>query len=262
MIATTAFILLLVSLISQVVTMMMRNRKNWQIPVVTGAITALLLVTELVRRSLIIRFIALTNTYESILFFSAIVSIVGALYLLIYRERIIPFASYGMTILAMLLLAVASSPIASSMLSPPVPALQSGWLLLHVAFSFIGEAFFAFAFGVAVYYLFAGTDEARQSADRLIRTSIMIGYPVFTTGALLFGAIWAQSAWGRFWGWDPKEVFALVTWLVYTVYLHLRFVKKVPKLVEIWTVIIGFVLTLFTFFGVNYLLPSLHSAYR
>jgi ABC-type transport system involved in cytochrome c biogenesis permease subunit len=82
---------------------------------------------------------------------------------------------------------------------------------------------------------------------------------VFTAGALIFGAVWAQKAWGRWWGWDPKETWALITWLVYTFYLHLRLIsKKTGKLISLIAVI-GFLCTIFTFFGVNYLLPGLHS---
>ncbi len=82
---------------------------------------------------------------------------------------------------------------------------------------------------------------------------------MFTAGALIFGAIWAQHAWGSYWSWDPKETWALITWIIYTGYLHTRFVKKMRGKGSAVISIIGFVFTIFTFFGVNYLLSGLHS---
>jgi cytochrome c-type biogenesis protein CcsB len=114
------------------------------------------------------------------------------------------------------------------------------------------------SFVAAIVYL-ATKDEARRAgADRIIYTTIGIGYPIFTAGALIFGAVWAETAWGRWWGWDPKETWAFITWLVYTAYLHTRLVKRLRKH-GATLAIIGFVFTIFTFFGVNFLLSGLHS---
>lgn len=95
--------------------------------------------------------------------------------------------------------------------------------------------------------------------DRIVYTSIGIGYPIYTAGALIFGAVWAQYAWGSYWSWDPKETWALITWLVYTGYLHTRLVKKWRGNMTALLSIVGFAFTMFTFFGVNYLLSGLHS---
>jgi ABC-type transport system involved in cytochrome c biogenesis permease subunit len=69
-------------------------------------------------------------------------------------------------------------------------------------------------------HLFSHAEEKKKRLDRLTYLSIGIGYPVFTAGALIFGAIWARTAWGTYWSWDPKETWALVTRIVYTLYLH------------------------------------------
>ena len=95
--------------------------------------------------------------------------------------------------------------------------------------------------------------------DRLVATSIGIGYPVFTAGALIFGAVWAETAWGAWWSWDPKETWALITWLIYTAYLHTRLVRKLRGAWSAVLAIGGFVAMAFTFFGVNFLLSGLHS---
>jgi len=171
-------------------------------------------------------------------------------------ERAIAF---GATALSIVFLALASSPLAPSDIKPPVPALQSSWLVLHVSFTFIGEAFFAAGFVCAILQLAARDEERRRNFDRLAYTSIAIGYPIFTAGALVFGAVWAEKAWGIWWSWDPKETWALITWLTYTAYLHFRLVRKNTSRVMPVLVIVGFLIAMFTFFGVNFLLSGLHS---
>ena len=95
---------------------------------------------------------------------------------------------FGGTIVALAMLAISSSPIAPSDIQRPIPALQSYWLVLHVTCSFIGEAFFTVAFAASIYFLVTKDEEKRKNLDRVIYTSIGIGYPIFTAGALIFGA--------------------------------------------------------------------------
>ena len=170
-----------------------------------------------------------------------------------------PFVMFGATFVCLVLLILSSSPLAPKDIQPPIPALQSYWLVLHVTFSFIGEAFFVVSFVAAVAFLATRNEDRRADMDRLITTSIGIGYPVFTAGALIFGAIWAETAWGSWWSWDPKEIWALITWLIYTAYLHTRLVRRMRGRISAVLVIAGFLATLFTFFGVNFLLSGLHS---
>jgi ABC-type transport system involved in cytochrome c biogenesis permease subunit len=98
-----------------------------------------------------------------------------------------------------------------------------------------------------------------SQADAIRDRSIILGFVFYGVGGLVFGAIWAEAAWGRFWGWDPKETWALVTTIVYAVYLHLRYVRKAPPAVSRIVAIVAWALAIFTFFGVNYLLAGLHS---
>jgi ABC-type transport system involved in cytochrome c biogenesis permease subunit len=175
------------------------------------------------------------------------------------RIKVFPFVAFGATIVALGLLALTSSPIAPSDIAPPIPALQSYWLVLHVTMTFIGEAFFTVAFIASIYYLATKDEEKRKSLDRIVYTTIGIGFPIFTAGALVFGAIWGKFAWGRYWGWDPKETWALVTWITYTAYLHTRLVSKLRGRTSAIVSILGYSFTLFTFFGVNFLLSGLHS---
>mgnify|MGYP000150340011 CR=1 FL=1 len=213
----------------------------------------------LIFRSHQIRFAALTNTFESLVFYSAFLSILLFFYRLQRRIPFLPMVQFGGTIIAIILLALASSPIAPKEALPPIPALRSYWLVLHVAFSFIGEAFFVVSFVAALGLVLSKDSSRKEVLDRITYTSIAIGYPIFTAGALIFGAVWAEKAWGRYWNWDPKETWALITWLVYTVYLHLRLIRGKKDPLTTWIAIVGFLCTLFTFFGVNYLLSGLHS---
>jgi ABC-type transport system involved in cytochrome c biogenesis permease subunit len=220
---------------------------------------ALLLAGVILERSIKISFVALTGTFESLLFYALCVSGLAFAYRMQKKIAFFPFVQFALAMLALVLLALASSPLAPKEILPPIPALRSSWLVLHVAFSFIGEAFFAVSFVASLAFLVSKNEERRLAFDRLAYTAIGIGYPVFTAGALIFGAVWAEAAWGSWWSWDPKETWALVTWLVYTLYLHLRLIARRN---DGWTSlvsVIGFLLTLFTFFGVNYLLPGLHS---
>ncbi|CAM3315627.1 MULTISPECIES: c-type cytochrome biogenesis protein CcsB [Paenibacillus] len=95
--------------------------------------------------------------------------------------------------------------------------------------------------------------------DEISYRAIAIGFPVFTLGGLIFAMIWAEIAWGRFWGWDPKEVWALITWLFYSVYLHLRLSRGWQGKYSSWLSVIGFIVVMFTLVGVNLIIAGLHS---
>ena len=220
---------------------------------------SLLLLATNIQRSIQINFVAVTNTFESLIFFSGVIALLLFLYRIQKRWKVLQFIMFGSTIIALILLAIASSPIAPKGIEPPIPALQSFWLVLHVTFSFIGEAFFALSFITAIYYLVVKDKEKKINAERLTYTAIAIGYPIYTAGALIFGAIWAENAWGSYWSWDPKETWALVTWLVYTAFLHSRLVKSLRGRISAILAIVGFLFTIFTFFGVNFVLSGLHS---
>jgi len=259
MITTISFILLSLAAVIQILFLI--RKKQGHDPVshflIGGAF--LLLLFNFIYRTIQIQFPAVTNTFEALVFFAMVTTILLVVYRIFLKKWEFPLIYFGCTILSIALLAIASSPIAPQDILPPVPALQSGWLVLHVTFSFIGESFFVVAFMAAIYYLALKDEEKKKNIYRLMYTFIAIGYPIYTVGALIFGAIWAQYAWGRFWSWDPKETWALITWLVYTAYLHIRFVPKIDKRVSAILSIIGFLFTMFTFLGVNFLLSGLHS---
>jgi ABC-type transport system involved in cytochrome c biogenesis permease subunit len=221
--------------------------------------TAALLVAALAVRSFAIGFPALTGTWESLAFYAAAVAALCFAYRLQRRLPIAPLVIFSATVIVIALLAIASSPLVPAEALPPIPALRSAWLLLHVSFSFVGEAFFVVSFASSILFLAARDSTRKAEYDRITYTAVAIGYPVFVAGAIVFGAIWAERAWGAWWSWDPKETWALVTVLVYTAYLHLRLVVKRRDAWPSVVSVAGFLCTVFTFFGVNYLLAGLHS---
>ncbi|MCL6587473.1 MAG: c-type cytochrome biogenesis protein CcsB [Anoxybacillus sp.] len=95
--------------------------------------------------------------------------------------------------------------------------------------------------------------------DEISYRAVAIGFPVFTLGALIFAMIWAQIAWTRFWGWDPKEVWALITWLFYAAFLHLRLSRGWHGEKSAWLAVIGFAIIMFNLVAVNLVIAGLHS---
>jgi len=149
-------------------------------------------------------------------------------------------------------------------IQPLVPALQSWWMKIHVPANFIGYGAFSIAAMIAVPYLFVthGKFTARLPAegvmDDLMYKAIAIGFAFFTIATIL-GAMWAAEAWGGYWSWDPKETWALIVWLNYAAWLHMRLIKGLRGPVLAWWALVGLFVTLFAFLGVNMFLSGLHS---
>jgi cytochrome c-type biogenesis protein CcsB len=95
--------------------------------------------------------------------------------------------------------------------------------------------------------------------DEITYKSIAVGFPIFTLGGLIFGAIWADQAWGVYWSWDPKETWSLITWLIYAFYLHGRMIRGWRGRKDAIVAVIGFMAVIFTYLGVNLLLSGLHA---
>lgn len=153
---------------------------------------------------------------------------------------------------------------AANGIQPLVPALQSYWMKIHVPANFIGYGAFSLSAMVAAAYLLAekGVLASRLPAlkvmDDLMYKSIAIGF-IFFTIATILGAMWAAEAWGGYWSWDPKETWALIVWLNYAAWLHLRLIKGLRGNALAWWALIGLIVTTFAFLGVNMFLTGLHS---
>jgi len=149
---------------------------------------------------------------------------------------------------------------------PLVPALHSYWLVIHVfAAMLAGAAFVIGAIASAAYLLKSRTPERFSrlpSATRLDEIAFKVNafaFPIWTFAALIAGPIWAQYAWGRYWGWDPKEVWAFITWVVYAGYLHARATAGWKGRAAAILCLVGFATFLFNFVGVNLFVGGLHS---
>lgn len=149
-------------------------------------------------------------------------------------------------------------------IQPLVPALQSYWMKIHVPANFIGYGAFSLAAMVGMAYLLsmrgilASRLPALEVLDDLMYKVIAIGFAFFTIATIL-GAMWAAEAWGGYWSWDPKETWALIVWLNYAAWLHLRLVKGLRGPLLAWWALIGLLVTTFAFLGVNMFLSGLHS---
>jgi len=141
-----------------------------------------------------------------------------------------------------------------------VPALRSYWLMIHVSIAIMSYSAFSVAAGagltfLAKHYLKGRVSSALPSEsaiEEFMFRAVAVGFPLQTL-LLITGAIWAQEAWTKAWSWDPKETWALITWLTYAAYLHVRVQRGVRGITMAWLSLIGFIVVLFTFMGVNYL---------
>ena len=211
----------------------------------------------------------LTNLYESLIFFAWAIVL---LYLTIeWRTRNRSLGAFVVPV-AFLCMAFASlSPGINSRIQPLIPALQSNWLTSHVLTCFLGYAAFTVAFALGLMVLLKARDgnpgegvprflrliPDMDSLDELIYQSTVLGF-VFLTIGIMTGSVWAHYAWGSYWSWDPKETWSLITWLVYAIMLHSRYVRGWRGKRMAVMAIIGFISVLITYLGVNYL-PGLHS---
>jgi cytochrome c-type biogenesis protein CcsB len=149
-------------------------------------------------------------------------------------------------------------------IQPLVPALQSWWMKIHVPANFIGYGTFAIAAMLGIAYLLKAKNimadrlPSLELLDDVMYKAIAVGFAFFTIATIL-GALWAAEAWGGYWSWDPKETWALIVWLNYAAWLHMRLMKGLRGVVAAWWAIVGLFVTTFAFIGVNMFLSGLHS---
>jgi cytochrome c-type biogenesis protein CcsB len=202
----------------------------------------------------------LSNLYESLIFFGwAIMLFYLSLEWRTKNKSLGAFASP----LAFLVLAYASYGTDSN-IQPLIPALKSNWLVVHVITCFLGYAAFALSLGFSTMYLlkrlhssdtrniFLTLIPRSDILDELNYQIVAMGFIMLTLG-IMTGSVWAQNAWGRYWGWDAKETASLVTWLVYAAALHSRREKYWQGKGTAILCIVGFFCVLFTYLGTNYL---------
>jgi cytochrome c-type biogenesis protein CcsB len=176
--------------------------------------------------------------------------------------------------LALVLLLGADGMIAYTPVGPLVPALHSYWFIVHVSTIIVSSGILLVGAVPATMFLIRdGYDKGKRRfpyslgrntpeagvLERLTFRLHAFAFPLFTFGALIAGPIWAEASWGRYWGWDPKEVWAFISWVVYAGYLHARATPSVKRNVATWIALLGFATMLMNLFGVNLFFSGFHS---
>ncbi len=208
--------------------------------------------------------IPVSNLYEVFVLFC----LITALFLVFYEQK---YETRAFSAFVMLVISAAVGFLLWYMTSrdaheiqPLVPALQSWWMKIHVPANFIGYGTFALAAMVGVAYLLktkgvlADRLPSLDVLDDIMYKAIAVGFAFFTIATIL-GALWAAEAWGGYWSWDPKETWALIVWLNYAAWLHMRLMKGLRGQVAAWWSVGGLLVTTFAFLGVNMFLSGLHS---
>lgn len=198
------------------------------------------------------------NMYE---FVVAIAFAAMTAFLLTQTRYNVRFLGAYVTIAAMLCLGFAVKVLYTAA-GPVVPALNSYWIAIHVSAAILASGLFMMAAVAGVLYLlrFDGPSRlpARADLERAAHRAIVLAFPVWTF-AVIAGAMWADKAWGRYWGWDPKEVWAFITWVAYAAYLHARVTAGWRGRSATIVQLVAFLCLLFNLVGVNMLLGGLHS---
>ena len=212
------------------------------------------------------------NMYE---FSTTSALIIAGIYLIMLIRRDLRFVGVMISGLVTLLLTMATIAYPTPV-SPLQPALQSYWLIIHVSIAVASSAIFAVTFAMSILQLIQDRRERRildggepgwafmrsvpsaKTLENFAYRLNSVGF-VFWTFTLAAGAIWARDAWGRYWGWDPKEVWTFVIWVVYAAYLHARATRGWTGTRSAWLSIAGFLCVLFNYFIVNTLFEGLHS---
>ncbi len=208
--------------------------------------------------------IPVSNLYEVFILFS----LITAMFYLYYEQH---YATRQLGAFVMLVISAAVVFLMwytvtrdAAEIQPLVPALQSWWMKIHVPANFIGYGTFALSAMVASAYLLKSSGHlvdrlpSLEVLDDVMYKAISVGFAFFTVATIL-GALWAAEAWGGYWSWDPKETWALIVWLNYAAWLHMRLMTGLRGRVASWWALVGLLVTTFAFLGVNMFLSGLHS---
>ncbi len=209
--------------------------------------------------------IPVTNFFEAVNFLG-----MGIVLVFLIMEFRFKIAALGSFLLPLVVILMVPAALLSSRIEELKPVLKSGWLGIHTSLSVLGDAAFAFSFIVSVMYLIQERQLKAKNLgaifhrlpsldvmDTLGYKALTFGWPLFTLG-MITGSIWAVSAWGTYWSWDPKETSSLVTWVVYLALLHLRTLGWKGKKMAVLA-IVGFVFVLISFFVVSRLQIGKHT---
>lgn len=205
----------------------------------------------------------LTNQYEFATSFAWGICLCYLIFLWKYK-----FRALGAFVTPVIFLIIGYAAMQSREVRELMPALRSNWLAIHVSSAIISYGAFGVSFAVSLMFLLRQKMRENlfwkehipeeKKLDLISYRAVSLGF-LFLTFVMISGAIWAERAWGSYWSWDPKETWSLITWIIYAIYLHLRISKGWKGKSAALFAVIGFICVIFTYIGVNTLLPGVHS---
>lgn len=260
---TAVMVLYLVGMVLYFVFFAMKNEKAAKIAGYVMAVGFLFHTAALVTRGIGAGRLPLTNQYEFATSFAWGICLCFLIFLWKYH-----FQALGAFVTPVMFLLIGYAAMQSREVRELMPALRSNWLGIHVSTAIISYGAFGVSFAISLMFLLRQKMEssefwkkhipAQDRLDMISYRAVSLGF-LFLTFVMISGAIWAERAWGSYWSWDPKETWSFVTWIIYAVYLHLRMSRGWKGKSAAWFAVIGFICVLFTYIGVNTLLPGIHS---
>ena len=237
---------------------------------------ALVHTSSIAVRALAVDAVPWSNMYE----FASVAGLVGVLAFLGVLWKLPALRHLGgFILLPVILVMFLAGTVLYSRAQPLVPALQSYWLAIHVTLVSIGEGALMTSAVLSILYLMKVRHDRRSveagyrpgslgtlaaklpsaaALDKAAYRVVAFSFPLYTV-AIICGAIWAEAAWGRYWGWDPKETWAFIAWVIYACYLHARATAGWKGRVAAWINLLGFFAITFNFFVINIVVSGLHS---
>ncbi|RZT88529.1 cytochrome c-type biogenesis protein CcsB [Pseudonocardia sediminis] len=241
-----------------------RSDRYGRMAVSLTVLAVLVHLASLVARGVAVSRWPLGNMYE----FTSALCLLAVVSWLVALRRMPTIRTVGVFVLSpVLILLFLAGTVLYAQAAPVVPALQSYWLIIHVTTITLGSGLLLVPGVASLLFLMrrsgrpAGLVAKLPSADVLDRIAYrvtVVGFPIYTF-AVICGAIWAEAAWGRFWGWDPKETVAFVAWVIYAAYLHARATAGWRTTRAAWINAAGFATILFNLFFINMVVAGLHS---
>ena len=205
----------------------------------------------------------MTNQYEFATSFAWGICLCFLIFLWKYH-----FRALGTFVMPVIFFVIGYAAMQSREVRELMPALRSNWLAIHVSSAIISYGAFGVSFAVSLICLVRSRMKkdsfwdahvpGQEKLDLISYRAVSLGF-LFLTFVMVSGAIWAERAWGSYWSWDPKETWSFITWIIYAIYLHLRLSKGWRNRNAAIFAVVGFVCVLFTYVGVNTLLPGIHS---
>ena len=260
---TLTMVLYLVAMVSYVIFFVMKNEKTGKAAGYAAAAGFVFHTAALISRGIGAGRLPMTNQYEFATSFAWGICLCFLIFLKKYH-----FRALGTFAMPVVFFVIGYAAMQSREVRELMPALRSNWLALHVSSAIISYGAFGVSFAVSLIFLVRTRMKKdsfwdahippQKNLDLISYRAVSLGF-LFLTFVIISGAIWAERAWGSYWSWDPKETWSLITWIIYAIYLHLRLSRGWKDKNAAVFAVIGFICVIFTYIGVNTLLPGIHS---